>query len=162
MTRGEFLEDITCWDDLLAFCNENGCNVCEDIYSRSNMNDYINDVLVDMARNADDWQDLWNELDIIPIGYDFYIKNEYGEFTGADVVDFDDYKNDVLEWADDEEVFDEDEEYEDSEEAYDEDTEDDEQCEEDPDDDYVVGDEGMSIAELFVVPKNENRGVYNV
>ena len=58
-----------------------------------------------------------------------------------------------------EDDFDEDEEEEDDD--YEEELEEtDEHC--DPDDEYEVGNEDIPIADLFIVPKNGDRGIYNV
>ena len=64
-----------------------------------------------------------------------------------------------MEWADDEGIFDDDEE--DENDGYDEECDDiDTDVPEDPDDGYEVGNEEMSISELFVVPQDGNRGIY--
>lgn len=31
MTRNDFLNDVTEWWELLDFCSDEGCNICEDI-----------------------------------------------------------------------------------------------------------------------------------
>ena len=110
MTRTEFQEDVTSWWDLVDFCRENDCYYCDDIYDDDSKDDYINSMLSDMARNADCWRDLLDTLEAVPTGYDFYRKNEYDEFYEADDDDFDSYKQDVLEWGDDNDVWDPDEE----------------------------------------------------
>ena len=66
------------------------------------MDDYINETLVDMARNSDGWRDLRNMLNDIPTGYDYYIRDEYDEFREADDDEFEDYKSSVIAWGDNE------------------------------------------------------------
>lgn len=110
MTREDFIENIQSWEDLISFCSDYGCDYCEDVYDDDQMDDYINETLVDMARNSDGWRDLRNMLNDIPTGYDYYIRDEYDEFREADDDEFEDYKSSVLEWGDDGDVWDEDEE----------------------------------------------------
>lgn len=158
MTREDFQMDVNSWYDLRAFCNEYGCSVCEDVYSQEEMDEEIDSNLVQMARDASDWQELYSKLEDIPDGYDYYIKNEDGEFSGADDYDFDDYKANAFDWGEDEGIFEDEEEEDDD---YEEELEEiKEHC--DPDDEYEVGNEDIPIADLFVVPKNGDRGIYNV
>lgn len=162
MTREEFQENVNSWYDLREFCNEYDCEVCSDIYSQDEMDEEIDNSIVDMAREATDWRDLLSKLEDIPTEDEYYIKNGYGDFTEVDEEDFDYHKDDVFDWAENEGVFDEeDEEDEEPEEESEEDIEEPEEPE-DPDDGYEVGNEEMSIAELFVVPNNGKRGIYNV
>lgn len=136
MTRQEFIDDVVGWPDLISFCCDYGYDYIDDIYSEDARDDYINEHLVEMARNADDWSSLYDELSEIPTGYDYYRLTDYGEWEGlGNHGDFDDFKNDVLEWADDEDIWEEDEE-----EPIDDD---------DDDDDFVVEDEPISIGELI-------------
>lgn len=113
MTRDEFLE-IDSWSDLLYFCSNEGCSICDDICHEDDRDDYINECLTDMARDAYDWKDLRDTLDNINTGWDYYRRDEYdGEWIGLDGDDFGEYLNDVLEWGDEEEVWDEPDEDED-------------------------------------------------
>jgi hypothetical protein len=135
MTRQEFLDDVYDFRELMDFCYDNDCGICDDIYDDESKDEYINEHLSDMADNADDWQSLYRTLDYIPTGYDYYRLDDYDDFNGLDDDDFDDYKNDVLEWMDDNEYWDEDEddeeEYFPPEEEYSEEEDDEESCEED-------------------------------
>lgn len=137
MTRQEFIDDVTSWDELIDFCNDNGCGYCDDVYSEYSRDEYIDDDLVDMARNADGWSDLLDSLNNIPTGYDFYRRDDYGEWRGLGDYEFSDYKSDVLEWGDDAEIWDEDEE-EDGEEPWYVD-----------DEEFTPPDESISIADLM-------------
>lgn len=135
MTRQEFLDDVYDFRELMDFCYDNDCGICDDIYDDESKDEYINEHLSDMADNADDWQSLYRTLDDIPTGYDYYRLDDYDDFNGLDDDDFDDYKNDVLEWMDDNEYWDEDEDDEEEyfplEEEYSEEEDDEESCEED-------------------------------
>lgn len=140
MTRDEFINEVNCWSELLDWCYDYDCSYCEDVYTEDSKDGYFDDDLVDMARNAGSWRDMLDELNDIPTGYDYYIRNDYGEWRGADDDDFDSYKDDILEWGDDNDVWDEDEE-EDEEYACDE-------SESDDDDGFEI-EEGCSLNELF-------------
>lgn len=137
MTRNEFIEEVNSWQELIDFCNDEGCSYCEDVYDEYVRDEYIDDMLVDMARNAEGWKDLYGELENIPTGDGYYIRNDYGEWEEADDYEFDEYKENVLEWADDREVWDDDEE------------EEDEDCEELEDDAEEVIEEAFTVSELF-------------
>ena len=155
MTREDFQRDVNSWYDLRTFCNEYGCSVCEDVYSQEEMDEEISSNLVQMARDASDWHELYSQLEDIPDGYYFYLKNEYDEFSGADDYDFESHRSDAFEWGEYEGIF------EDEEDDYEEELEETEaHC--DPDDEYEVGNEDIPIADLFIVPKNGDRGIYNV
>lgn len=127
MTRQEFIDDVTTWYELLEFCYDEDCNICEDIVDSDMYDEYIDDELYDKIRNSGDkWWEIKDWLNGIPTGYDYY--DRYNE-CGVDEYDFDHYKDDVLDWGDSNEVWDEDEEEEeDFEEDFDE--EEDEELEE--------------------------------
>lgn len=108
MTRQEFLDEITDWYDLIEWCNNHGCSYCDDIYSDEARDEDINDNLVNMARE-NDWYDLRDILRGLPTGYDYWRKDEYGDWHGVDDK-LDEYFNNVLEWADENGEFDEEEE----------------------------------------------------
>lgn len=99
MTRQEFIDDICTWSDLISFCYDEDCDICEDIYSEDSRDDYINEHLVEWAQDYS-WEDLYSKLDEIPDGYDYYRLDNYGDFECADDEMFDDYKDEVLEWMD--------------------------------------------------------------
>lgn len=147
MTREEFIENVQSWNDLLQFCYDENCDYCEDVYDEDAKDDYFNNDIVDMARNAEDWRDLYRQLEDIPTGYDYYICGDYG-WHGADDGDFDEYKSDVLSWGDDREVWDEDDEEDEwDEDVLEEDYETDESSEDDEDSETL--EEGCSLGELF-------------
>lgn len=138
MTRQQFIDEVNDWWELIDFCNEYECSYCEDVYSEESRDDYINEDLVDMARNADSWSSLLDILNDITTGYDYYRRTDYDDWEGLGDYEFNDYKNDVLEWADNNEIWEDDEEEALPEVDYD-------------DDDFVVADEPMSIGELIGV-----------
>lgn len=109
MTREEFLDEVTTWGALLSFCDEYGCGICEDIIDDDYRDDEIDNDIVEAIRD-DRWYELKEYLNNIPTGYDYYLRNGMFSYEGMDDSDFDGYRNDVLEWADNEGVWDEDEE----------------------------------------------------
>lgn len=140
MTREEFLDNITDWWELIDFCSDESCDICDNIYSSDARDEEINEYqLTDWARN-NTWQNLYSLLENIPTGYDYYRLDEYGDWEALDDDDFDDYKDDVLNWADDRGVFDEDDDEED---PADYGIEDDDE----PDDEDI--EEPISMFELF-------------
>jgi len=103
MKRSEFLRDYDTISDLMDFCWRNDCDVTENITSADGFNEWINDCLVDWARNYS-WDELYSMLsqfnDIE--GYDYYqYDDSYGEYRPLDDSDFNDLRDEILEWADD-------------------------------------------------------------
>lgn len=135
MTRNEFLENVTSFDDLKDFCYNEDCSLLEDVYDEEGRDDVINECLMDWARD-DSWQDLYNRLDNIPTGYDWYRYDDYGDWCSLDDEDFEEYKNDVLEWADNNDIWDDDEE-------------DDEEEDEPKDDEPAPEEEDFSVGDLI-------------
>ena len=97
MTRDEFIQNVTTWSELRSFCYDYECSVCSEVYSQDELDDYFNERLVDMARDASDWSDLLESLEDIPTGASYYIRDDDGDFSEADESDFDDLKDEVLE-----------------------------------------------------------------
>lgn len=145
MTRNQFIEEVNCWSELLGFCYDYDCGYCEDVYNEDSKNDYFDSELVEYARNAEDWQDMLEYLQNIPTGGDYYIKDDYDEWREADDDDFDNYKDAVLEWGDNDEVWDEEE---DEEEYYDPDGEIVDESYYETDDELEL-EEGCTLGELF-------------
>ena len=108
MTRQQFIDDVTGWYELIDWCRNHGCPVCEDIYSDESRDMYINDNLVDMARD-NNWYELRDILGGFATGYDYWHRDEYDDWYGVDDDEFDGYRNDVLNWADENGEFDEEE-----------------------------------------------------
>lgn len=119
MTRREFLDNVDDFYGLLEFCNENGCDICEDIYDSDTYDECVDDDLAEATRE-DGWRTIRDWLDDLPTGYDFYRREGFLTYSGVDN-DFEDYKSDVLEWADDNEIWDEEDDEEEEEEGLEED-----------------------------------------
>ena len=112
MTREYFINEINYWSDLIDFCNERywfdfidglieSCDldsaVCEDIKE---------------ACDHWTWDIIYQKLGDISGGYEYYIRNDLLEFSGLDDYDFDEYKDRVLEYADEQGEWDPEEEEE--------------------------------------------------
>lgn len=135
MTRAEFEDNVTSFYDLIDWCNDNNCYVCDDIYSSESYDSYINDQLVDWARDYD-WEELRNILNDLPTGYEYYLGAEYdNDWRGLDDDDFDEFYSRALEWGDENEIWDDDDE--------------EEYVEEEPEDDDPIVEMGVSFDDLF-------------
>lgn len=148
MTRHEFFEDITEWWQLIEFCRDNGYDgYVEDIYDDDGRDEFINECLVDWARE-DTWRELLNRLDDIPTGYAYYRYN-YGDWDGLDDGDLEALKRDVAAECDADGLWDEeDTDEEDDEDEFADDEDFDEESD-DEDDDTPIEDEDCSLDELF-------------
>ena len=93
----------------------------DEVYSEDSYNDVIDDEL----RNDDgSWRDVKNWLNELPDGYDFYVKDRWGEWEGRNYDDIDDLKEEFLSWADEDgEVFEDEEDDEEYDEEYPDDSE---------------------------------------
>jgi hypothetical protein len=101
MTRDEFINGVDTWYDLREFCDEHGCSICEDIIDDDDRDDEIDSDVEDAIRN-DRWYDIKGYLEDIPTGYSYYRRDGRFDYVGMDDNDFEEYKSDVLEWADNE------------------------------------------------------------
>lgn len=110
MTRQEFIDSVNSFYDLIDFCNDYGCDICEDIVDDDTMDDYINEEIGDFYGS---WRELRDLLSDIPTGYEYYRRDGRLDYVWMDNNDFESYKDDVLSWADDAEVFETEEEDED-------------------------------------------------
>ena len=139
MTRAEFYENVTTWWDLKDFCFDENCGICNDIYDEEGRDDYINECLMGWARN-DSWTELLSRLEDIPTGYDYYRYDDYGDWVGLDDGDFNEIRDEVAEWMDNNGYWDDDEEEADDE---------DEKPLDDEEEEPPVEDEDCSLGELF-------------
>lgn len=123
MTRNDFLEIVNDWWKLKGFCLDYDCDYLEPIYDENGMDEEIDYFLRDGQADDYSWRELRDVLENIPTGYDAYRQNSCFNWDGLDDYDFDSYKDDVLDWADDHDVWDgdeDDEEYPDKEPTEDE------------------------------------------
>lgn len=145
MTRQEFIDDVTCWSELMDFCSEEDCDICSDIYDEDYRDECIEDRLVDWARN-NNWRELCDMLNRLADnnGYDWYVYDDYYDtWEPATDDEFDDRRDRVVEWMDANGYWDDDEDEEEEEEDF--------VVEEpvDPEDITPTPDEDCSIMDMF-------------
>lgn len=100
MTRQEFIDEISFWYELIDFCSDYGCDICDKVYDEYQRDEYLNEHIVQMTECVSDWSELRDSLEAIPTGYDYYIHTSYDEWEPLSDYMFDDYKQDVLDWGD--------------------------------------------------------------
>lgn len=97
MTRNDFLNNVTQWWELLDFCSDEGCNICEDIIDSDQLDECVEE---DIRGTNYSWRDIRESLLGIPTEYCFYRINGSFNYDGMDETDFDNYKDGVLGWGD--------------------------------------------------------------
>lgn len=149
MTRQDFIDGVTEWYELLDFCYNEDCDICEDIVSNDTMCEEIDEELAEVVRERS-WRDVRNLLNDIDTDYDYYRREGCLSYSPVDDdSDFEDYKNDVIEWMDNGGYW----EDEEDDEAYDEaepfDDDDFAPGEEDEESEPPAEDEDFSVGELM-------------
>lgn len=101
MTRNEFINDIDTWWDLIDFCREEDCDVCEDVISDDDLSDYIEEDIENAAHDGMSWQEIRDRLNDLDTSYDYYVNDGYMIYNGLDNDDdFEEFKSNVLDWMD--------------------------------------------------------------
>ena len=122
MTREWFEYNINDFDDLIDFCDENGCDVLEGLHPGDDFDQYV----CDDIRNAighEYWTEIRSELNRIydEHGGDYFFYNgEFDYIWVSSDYDFEEYKSRVIDWAEYEDFFEPEYEDDDDEEGYDE------------------------------------------
>lgn len=107
MTRDEFFEEVTDWGELLSFCYNNGYDdYVEDVYSEESRDEEIHNDLNERFYD-DSWQSIMDYLDGIPCDYDYYRKDDYGDWYGLDIYDFRERRDELVEALDNNDFWDE-------------------------------------------------------
>ena len=148
MTREEF-EGIENLSELLDFCRNYDCDIYEEIFDDDGYHDCIDEEINDMVQH-DSWEQIRDYLDELPYGYDYYRQTEFDGWEGIDEYsDFDNIKDEVRNWAEEEEIFDEEDEQEDGQEN-------DEPCSEvaECEEEEFEPDEPFTLSELVTVCKS--------
>lgn len=162
MTRNEFLQNITSWSELKGFCSDYQCECCDDIYDEYEMDEEVDSDVYNYCRDYP-WRTLSELLRNIPQGCEYYRKRSAFYWEEADNEMFERYKSEVCEWADDNDMWDDD--YEEDEEDIFEEAEDDffaEESDETPvdDEDFSVGDLiGMCSVAFVAIQKDNMRKI---
>ena len=115
MTRSYFLDYVTEWGELIELCREYDCDICEDIIDEDELDDYVSS---DISNTDYGWRSIRDSLSDIPTGYDYYRCDGTFDYVGLDDSDFEDYKSRVLDWMDEDDLW-EPEEGEDEDEDFD-------------------------------------------
>ena len=115
MTRSYFLDYVTDWSELIELCREYDCDICEDIIDSDGLNDYVDS---DISNTDYGWRSIRDFLAGIPTGYDYYRCDGAFDYVGLDDSDFEDYKSRILDWMDEDDLW-EPEEGEDEDEDFD-------------------------------------------
>ena len=89
MTRNEFINDIDTWWDLIDFCREEDCDVCEDVISDDDLSDYIEEDIENAAHDGMSWQEIRDRLNDLDTSYDYYVNDGYMIYNGLDNEDAD-------------------------------------------------------------------------
>ena len=157
MTRAEFLNNITVWEELKDFCRDWECEYCDDIFDEYDRDREINEDIDEYCGDYG-WDELRDFLNGIPTGYDYYRRNSAFDWDGADDDMFESYKYDVCEWADNGGVWDDNSEEEDDLFEFEEDDSFTEDPDESPieDEDFSVGDLIGMCSVAFVTIQEDN------
>lgn len=113
MTRREFIDSINSYGELMDFCYDNNCYIMEHVVDSDYRNEIIDNQLENWA-HQDDWRTVLEYLqeEESRDGYDYYDADQ-SPLEPLNDDDFEYYKNDVLAWADDCELWDDDEDFDD-------------------------------------------------
>lgn len=152
MTREEFQENVVDFCDLINFCSDNDCDICNEVYDEGSYNAEIDEYYLAEWVREYNWKDLKYRLEQLPEEYCYYRIDGYGNWEGLTDHEFEDYFTDVLQWGDDNGVWDSDEE----EEIYDEDVSEPEE-KPDPEDEIPIEEEDISCSDLFLSSVSELR-----
>lgn len=140
MTRTEFNNNITSFYELIDFCSDEGCDICSDIVCGDVIDEIVDENLEDFARNTS-WRAVRDVLNEVPDDDDYYRYEGSLEFIYIDDC-FSDYKEEVYNWADRNDVFDEEDDEEECDEGRTEEEKEDDTFE------FEVNEE-VSAVELF-------------
>lgn len=116
MTRSYFLDYVTDWDELIELCRDYDCNICEDIIDDDTLDEYVES---DISNSHESWRTIRDYLSGIGTGYDYYRCDGTFDYVGLDDGDFEDYKSRVLEWMDEDGLWDAEEDDEGEDEEFD-------------------------------------------
>lgn len=153
MTRDDFINDVSTFDELMSFCQEADLGFCDEFYSPGNYNDKV-EVMIEEWMEEYTWRELRDVLESLPTGYDVYVEDGWASFIGYDSTDerFYEVKDEVLEWCDDNDFWDVEDEEENDVFDFDIATNHEdgsvEDSQQEEDDDFGA-EEGCSMADLF-------------
>lgn len=108
MTREWFEDNITDFDELIEFCDNNGCDVLEGLHHEDDFDSFVCDDIRDATRN-EYWNEIRSELNRIydERGGDYFFYNGRFDYVWVSSdYNFEEYKTRVIEWAEYEAFFD--------------------------------------------------------
>lgn len=109
MTRQEFIDEINDFDDLREFAQGNDLyEPIEDLIDEDGIDEEVNYEIEELTRN-ESWRRVRDILDEIPTYAGWFIRTGYLEYEEAGDYEFQTMKQDVLDAADEDEVWDEEE-----------------------------------------------------
>ncbi len=111
MTKTDFLDDIDTWSRLMDFCDEENCDICEDVYDKDEVDSKIDEDIIEELRYTP-WQNIRDNLNNIPEGSEYYYRQDSLDYSALDDIGFDNYKDRVVDWMDENESWDEEDENE--------------------------------------------------
>lgn len=76
-----------------------------DVFDEDGYNEYVDN---EVSEWTDDWTSLRDYLDLLPSGYDWYYRDEWGEICGLAYDEADVIRQPLLEWCDENNIFDDD------------------------------------------------------
>lgn len=112
MTRDEFIDNIEDFGDLKEFCYENECDYLDNIYHSDDLDQMVCEDIRDATRGLY-WYQIRDELSVIPeLDDDQYFRADGSfDYVALDDSDFDGYKRRVLNWADNNDVWEDDDDW---------------------------------------------------
>lgn len=102
MTRGQFLEQVDCWDALLEFDRENGFGFFDGIITNDEMSERVDEQISEALANLS-WTEIRDYLNGISDMNSFYrdvSEDEWFGFYGVDD-EFDTSMDEFVDWMDD-------------------------------------------------------------
>lgn len=107
MTRQEFIEEVCDFNSLKQFCYDEGCDFMDDIIEEYELSDVIDEDIVSAVRTRG-WEDIRDMLCDIDECYPYYRINGELDYEALTDSDIDDLREEILSWADANDIFDED------------------------------------------------------
>lgn len=86
MTRRDFLDNITTWWELIDFCRDEECDICDDIVDEDGRDEEVEEDLADNIRNTS-WKDILQWLNDIPTGGEYYRRDGMFDYVEMDNYD---------------------------------------------------------------------------
>lgn len=115
MTRRDFLENMDTIGDLLTWGFDNDAEeITQDVYDQSSLSDHLDEIITEMVR-YESWQRIRDFLKDIPDDVDYVRFTEYGIEEAC----FADLRDELLEFGDSNDKWDEEEEEEEEDEDWD-------------------------------------------